>query len=59
MDELDLEWGSLEMQRLIYVSQEERESILDQFFLSGWGLRQYEKERWVSGCAIVLPSSLT
>ena len=48
IDELDLERTSLEMQQLIYVSQEERESILDRFFISVWGGRQYEKERWVS-----------
>ena len=48
MRELNLERRSLEMQRLIYVTQEEQESILGQFFLGGWGWNQYEKERWVS-----------
>ena len=57
--ELNVERESLEMQRLNHVSQEERESILDRFFIGGLGRRQYEKERWGSGCAIVLPSSLT
>ena len=59
MEELYLEMRSLEMQRLIYVSQEERESILDRFFIGGWGRGQYEKERWVCGCAVFLPFSLT
>ena len=46
--ELDLEMRPLEMQRLSYVTQEEQESILENFFLFGWGRNQYEKERWVS-----------
>ena len=48
MDELELERRSLEMQRLIYVTQEEQESILDRLFLGAWGWTQYEKEMWVS-----------
>ena len=48
MRELNLERRSLEMQRLIYVTQEEQESILGRFFLGGRGPTQYEKERWVS-----------
>ena len=48
MDELGLEKRSFQMQRLIYVTQEEQESILDHFFLGGWEWFQYEKERWVS-----------
>ena len=48
IDELDLEMRSLEMQRLIYVTREEQESILENFFLSGWGWTQDEKETWVS-----------
>ena len=48
IDELSLERRTLEMQRLIYATREEQESILGGFFLGGWGLTQYEKERWVS-----------
>ena len=46
--ELDLERRSLQMQRLIYATREEQESILGWLFLGGWGRNQNEKERWVS-----------